>query len=227
MDPNEVFFYWNPKLLGLGRQIRQIKFGVFGVFAAELSAPILIQWKHGQGTHCTKMGADSLAKNIPNAPKFICPICLPKPKSLGFQWEKASLGVCSPCKIPSRPIWGICASVNNLFWLFAPHSFRNSTCFPSPSSFSFNKDTNSVGARGTVQSVQSFHKSPVYRVCNLKEAKSQRAFSVFFFMKMNETILFANLNFLYKLKYWQTLFVTVFEDWTTLKQSALKIPSSI
>ena len=42
------------------------------------------------------MGADSLAENTPNAPKFICPICLPKPKSLGFQWKKASLGVCSP-----------------------------------------------------------------------------------------------------------------------------------
>ena len=26
--------------------------------------------KHGQGTHCTKMGADSLAENIPNAQNF-------------------------------------------------------------------------------------------------------------------------------------------------------------
>jgi hypothetical protein len=34
------------------------------------------------------MGADSLAENnenIPNAPKFICPICLPKPQSSGIQ----------------------------------------------------------------------------------------------------------------------------------------------
>jgi hypothetical protein len=31
--------------------------------------------KHGQGTHCTKMGADSLAENTPNASEFICPIC--------------------------------------------------------------------------------------------------------------------------------------------------------
>jgi hypothetical protein len=30
-----------------------------------------------------KMGADKLAKNIPNV-QFICPIFLPKPKSLGF-----------------------------------------------------------------------------------------------------------------------------------------------
>ena len=52
--------------------------------------------KHGQGTHCTKMGADSLAENTPNAPEFICPICMPKPKSSGFQWKKASLGVRSP-----------------------------------------------------------------------------------------------------------------------------------
>ena len=32
----------------------------------------------------------------PNAPKFICPVCLPKPKSSGFQWIKAPLGVRSP-----------------------------------------------------------------------------------------------------------------------------------
>ena len=41
-----------------------------------------IMGKHGQGTHCTKMGAGSSAEN---APEFICPICLPKPKSSGFQ----------------------------------------------------------------------------------------------------------------------------------------------
>jgi hypothetical protein len=35
-------------------------------------------------THCIKMGADSSAK-YPNAPEFICPICLPNPKSSGFQ----------------------------------------------------------------------------------------------------------------------------------------------
>ena len=29
--------------------------------------------RHGQGTHCTKKGADSLAENTPNAPEFICP----------------------------------------------------------------------------------------------------------------------------------------------------------
>ena len=39
------------------------------------------------------MVADSLAENTPNAPEFVCPICLPKTKSSGFQWKKASLGV--------------------------------------------------------------------------------------------------------------------------------------
>ena len=34
----------------------------------------------------------------PNAPEIICPICLAKPKSSGFQWKKASLGVRSPWK---------------------------------------------------------------------------------------------------------------------------------
>ena len=48
--------------------------------------------KHGQGTHCTKMGADGLAQNTPIASEFICPICLPKPKSSGFQWKKDFIG---------------------------------------------------------------------------------------------------------------------------------------
>ena len=43
------------------------------------------------------MGVDSLAENTQNGPEFICPICLPKPKSSEFQWKKASLGVRSPC----------------------------------------------------------------------------------------------------------------------------------
>ena len=41
--PNEPFFHWNPEFLGLGRQIGQINAGVFGVFSAKLSAPILVQ----------------------------------------------------------------------------------------------------------------------------------------------------------------------------------------
>ena len=40
------------------------------------------------------MGADSLAKNNPNAPEFICPICLPKPTM-----KNVSLGVHIPCNM--------------------------------------------------------------------------------------------------------------------------------
>ena len=57
----------------------------------------MINGKHGQGTHSTKMSADKLAENTPNASKFISPNCLPKPKNLWFRWKKASLGVRSPC----------------------------------------------------------------------------------------------------------------------------------
>ena len=39
--------------------------------------------KHGP--KCTKMGADSLTENTPNAPKFISLICLSKPECLGFE----------------------------------------------------------------------------------------------------------------------------------------------
>ena len=41
--------------------------------------------------------AEIMVESTPNAPKCVCPIFLPKPKSLGFQWKKASLGVRSPC----------------------------------------------------------------------------------------------------------------------------------
>ena len=40
--------------------------------------------KHGQGTHYTKMGADSSAENTPNAPEFICP----SPKVLDFNEKR-------------------------------------------------------------------------------------------------------------------------------------------
>ena len=39
--PNEAFFHWNSKLLGLVRQIGQINFGAFGVFLAELSLSLV------------------------------------------------------------------------------------------------------------------------------------------------------------------------------------------
>ena len=42
----------------------------------------------GLTDHSTKIGADKAAEN---APKCICPICLAKPKSSGFQRKKVSL----------------------------------------------------------------------------------------------------------------------------------------
>ena len=53
------------------------------------------------------MGADKFTENTLNAPKFICPNCLPKTKSLGFWWKKASLGVHSPCLVAMDLRWYI------------------------------------------------------------------------------------------------------------------------
>ena len=39
----------------------------------------------------------SAENTYPKCPEFNCPICLPKPKRLGFWWKNASLGVRSPC----------------------------------------------------------------------------------------------------------------------------------
>ena len=44
----------------------------------------MINGKHEQGTHCTKMGTDKSAEDTPNAQNIIGPICLPRPKSFGF-----------------------------------------------------------------------------------------------------------------------------------------------
>ena len=43
----------------------------------------------GKGLTVTKISADSSAENTPNTPEFICPICMPKPKSSGFKWNKS------------------------------------------------------------------------------------------------------------------------------------------
>ena len=42
--PNQAFFHWNTKHLGLATQFGQIHFGAFEVFSADLSAPILVLW---------------------------------------------------------------------------------------------------------------------------------------------------------------------------------------
>ena len=45
---NKAFFHWNPELLGLGRQIRQINSEAFGIFSAKLSAPILVKFIYSE-----------------------------------------------------------------------------------------------------------------------------------------------------------------------------------
>ena len=40
----QAFFHRNPKLLGLDRQFGRIQFGAFGIFSANLSAPIFELW---------------------------------------------------------------------------------------------------------------------------------------------------------------------------------------
>ena len=52
--------------------------------------------KHGQGTHSTIMGADSPAKNTPNALKISAQNVCPSPKFQEFWKKKLSLGVHSP-----------------------------------------------------------------------------------------------------------------------------------
>ena len=47
---------------------------------------IMNNGKHWQRTHSTKMGADCLAENTPNASKNFSPKCLPKPpKNVAFK----------------------------------------------------------------------------------------------------------------------------------------------
>ena len=54
--------------------------------------------------------------NSQNAPTFICPNCLPKPKSLGFRWKKASLGVSSNYRAPMAKICSGVPTPTTTFW---------------------------------------------------------------------------------------------------------------
>ena len=63
------------------------------------------------------MGADKAAENTPNAPKFTNPNCLHKPKSLGFWWKNASLGIRSPWIKWIIKNWNTISLIN--FWLSA------------------------------------------------------------------------------------------------------------
>ena len=47
--------------------------------------------KHGQGTHCTKMGADCLAKNTPKSQNLSAQFVCPSPKVQDFN-EKGFIG---------------------------------------------------------------------------------------------------------------------------------------
>ena len=59
--------------------ISQILYGQYHIW--DIFGLGLNDGNHGQGTHSAEMGADSSTENTLNAPEFICPICLPKPKS--------------------------------------------------------------------------------------------------------------------------------------------------
>ena len=48
---NEAFSHRNPNILGLGRQFGQVHFTAFGVFSADLSAPILIECSESLAFH--------------------------------------------------------------------------------------------------------------------------------------------------------------------------------
>ena len=55
-----------------------------------------------KGLIVPKRGADKLAENTLNAPKYICQNCLLKPESFGYGWKKAPLGVRCPCFMSSQ-----------------------------------------------------------------------------------------------------------------------------
>ena len=65
----------------------------------------MINGKHGQETHRTKMGADKSAENTPNVAQNFGPICLPKPQNSGFSKKTLSLCVHSPWFATSHRIY--------------------------------------------------------------------------------------------------------------------------
>jgi hypothetical protein len=69
-----------------------IKFGVIWELHTCFRPEIQSTPNHEQETHSAKMGTVVWPENTQNAPTFFGPICLPKPKSLGFS-EKSFLWV--------------------------------------------------------------------------------------------------------------------------------------
>ena len=51
-----------------------------------------IMGKHGQGTHCTKMGADRLAENTPNDKKIYLSKFSAQALKFGFSMKKGFIG---------------------------------------------------------------------------------------------------------------------------------------
>ena len=58
--------------------------------------------KHGQGTHCTKMGADESAENTQKCPKINLSKLSVQAQKFGISMKKASLGVRSPWSMATK-----------------------------------------------------------------------------------------------------------------------------
>ena len=106
------------------------------------------------------MGADCSAENIPNVPKFICPICLPKSKSLGLQSKKGFIG--RPQSVIFFPFYVSLGHFTHFF-----HFFRGDHVIPSISEAFPNPDiVKEVGLFQTFISQFSY--------LNLKSNKSKK-----------------------------------------------------
>ena len=88
----------------------------------------MISRKHGQRPHSTKMGADKLAENTPNARKFTCSNFHPKPICLGFRWNWASIGhVFNHWSLFLLELYEFCREMSNFkfaLWLWPPFSLQ-------------------------------------------------------------------------------------------------------
>ena len=81
------------------------------------------------GTHSTKMGADKLAKNTPNAPKCICPIFCPSPKVWDFDEKRLHRASVVCVHNQSLAVWGAskmqCKKIQKWQYMLWSFKFRH------------------------------------------------------------------------------------------------------
>ena len=71
-------------------------------------------------SHYTKIGTNSIAKNIPSTQEFICPMCLPNPKGLDSNEKRLHWAFI----VRGSQVWGVALMVSSIHCKFLNARFE-------------------------------------------------------------------------------------------------------